>query len=64
MDCGVQYPHFVMDFDHRERSSKIDSINRMIVVRSFSKKKILDEIEKCDLVCANCHRKRTYCGIV
>lgn len=26
---------------------------------SGSKKKILEEIEKCDLVCSNCHRVRT-----
>ncbi len=64
MDCGVQYPYYVMDFDHREKSTKVDSISRMMPVRSFSKKKILAEMEKCDLVCANCHRKRTYCGIV
>ena len=64
MDCGVQYPHYVMDFDHRDRKLKLTSINRMVNFHSYSKKKILEEIEKCDLVCANCHRIRTYCGVV
>lgn len=64
MDCGVYYPHYVMDFDHREPSKKLDSINRMINLHSYSKKKISKEIGKCDLVCSNCHRIRTYCGIV
>ena len=64
MDCGVKYPHYVMDFDHRDRNTKLDSINRMINFHSYSKEKILVEIDKCDLVCANCHRQRTYCRVV
>src|SRR3989338_6418805 len=64
MDCGVQYPPYVMDFDHRDKKTKVASINEMINLHSYSKNKILKEIDKCDLVCANCHRIRTYCGIV
>lgn len=64
MDCGVQYPHYVMDFDHRDKDTKLTTINRMVNFHSYSKKKILEEIKKCDLVCANCHRERTYCGVV
>ncbi|MBI5153088.1 MAG: hypothetical protein HZA36_01365 [Parcubacteria group bacterium] len=64
MDCGITYPPYVMDFDHRDRKTKVASINEMINLHSYSKDKILAEINKCDLVCANCHRIRTYCGIV
>lgn len=64
MDCGAQYPHYVMDFDHRDRKTKLATINSMINFHSYSKEKILDEIKKCDLVCANCHRIRTYCRVV
>lgn len=64
MDCGVQYPPYVMDFDHRDKETKIAAINQMINLHSYSKEKILNEISKCDLVCANCHRKRTFCRIV
>ena len=64
MDCGVQYPPYVMDFDHRDKRTKAAGINQMINLHSYSKDKILAEINKCDLVCANCHRIRTYCGIV
>ena len=60
MDCGIKYPHYVMDFDHRDRLSKLTNINRMINLHSYSKSKILEEVGKCDLVCANCHRIRTY----
>jgi hypothetical protein len=64
MDCGVKYPHYVMDFDHRDANSEIATINAMINFHSYSKEKILKEIEKCDLVCANCHRMRTHKKII
>ena len=60
MDCGIIYPYYVIDFDHRDKDKKIASVNRMTSVHMYSKTKILEEIEKCDLVCANCHRIRTY----
>ncbi len=56
-DCGVQYPYYVMDFDHREGETKIFEMNRVGYV---SMRALKLEIEKCDLVCANCHRERTY----
>jgi hypothetical protein len=55
MDCGIQYPFYVMDFDHRDPSEK--TIN---VGTARSKSKTIEEIEKCDVVCANCHRERTW----
>lgn len=56
-DCGVQYPYYVMDFDHRDGEKKVFEMNRVGYV---SMRAIKQEIEKCDLVCANCHRERTY----
>lgn len=57
-DCGVFYPWYVMDFDHvsGEKSGNISDF----MARMVSKKKIQDEIDKCELVCSNCHRARTY----
>jgi len=55
-DCGVSYPFYVMDFDHRE--GKSFSISQAWRVRSWGE--VLAEIEKCEVVCANCHRERTY----
>lgn len=57
-DCGVKYPPFVMDFDHINPENKEFSISRMRRSR-MAFKKIIAEIEKCDVVCANCHRIRT-----
>lgn len=58
MDCGQWFPHYVMDFDHRDPSEKEVNIAR--IAASGSLKRIWDEIAKCDLVCANCHRFRTF----
>jgi hypothetical protein len=56
-DCGVQYPYYVMDFDHREGEEKVFEMNRVSYVTLGALKR---EIEKCDVVCSNCHRERTY----
>lgn len=64
MDCNIQYPYYAMDFDHRDKKTKLDSINQMVNYHRYSKEKILEEIKKCDLICANCHRIRTYCRVV
>lgn len=58
MDCGNSYPHYVMDFDHRDPEVKEFAISQM--PRDCSLEKILNEIKKCDVVCANCHRVRTF----
>jgi len=58
MDCKVSYPAFVMDFDHRDPKEKVAEIGVMIQRGSWSKLKL--EIAKCDIVCANCHRIRTW----
>jgi len=55
-DCGIQYPYYVMDFDHRDGATK--SFMLSDITRATSKS-LLQEIEKCDVVCANCHRERT-----
>lgn len=55
-DCGKSLPYFCMDFDHRDPTDKIKNIK---VIKSCpSKKHIMEEIEKCDLICVNCHRLR------
>lgn len=57
-DCGVQYPYYVMDFDHREPKEKKAIISKL--VQGWSIQSLQSEINKCDIVCANCHRKRTF----
>ncbi len=56
-DCGGVFPTYVMDFDHRNREEKLFNVARRLHGKLDT---LLDEIAKCDVVCANCHRIRTY----
>lgn len=59
----VGYPDdpSVLDFDHRPGEDKLFSIGTTIARWSFDvwHRKVMAEIAKCDVVCANCHRVRT-----
>jgi hypothetical protein len=56
VDCGAKN-HIVLDFDHIKE--KKYNVSRM-VHDGFSWEAIKKEIAKCEIVCANCHRIRTY----
>lgn len=58
MDCGGTFAPYVMDFDHRDGNDKVKGISTFISRGSWTR--IEAEIAKCDLVCANCHRIRTF----
>jgi hypothetical protein len=58
-DCQQSYPYYVMHFDHRPGADKLLNISQM-AARNFGKEAILEEIAKCDVVCANCHAERTW----
>ena len=54
--CG-ESDILVLDFDHREQSTKDRTINHAI--KDFGLDRLKKEIAKCDILCANCHRRRT-----
>lgn len=54
-DCQGWFEPVQMDFDHIKNNKKFD-ISRP---SERSTKIMLEEIKKCELVCANCHRLRT-----
>ena len=56
VDCGENNPT-VLDFDH-VKGKKIIEVSRM-VSQGYSWEKIKKEIAKCEVRCANCHRKKT-----
>jgi len=60
-DCGTPYPPYVMDFDHRDPSTKKYGINFLLHKTTCPWSRIIDEIAKCDVVCVCCHRMRTWC---
>ena len=53
-DCGERDP-IVLEFDHL--GDKLFNIGAVLTYRNWAS--ILAEIEKCEVVCANCHRRRT-----
>lgn len=58
IDCGISYPnepYVIFDFHHRDPSNKDVDWSKL---RLRSQDKIFKELDKCDLLCANCHRKR------
>lgn len=54
--CGNNDPE-VLEFDHRQPSDKMHNISEIMWSHSWDS--IKKEIDKCDILCANCHRKRT-----
>jgi hypothetical protein len=56
VDCGNFYPYYVMQFDHlRDKKFAVG-----IRSASYGSAYFNAEMEKCDIVCANCHAIRTY----
>lgn len=56
-DCGMSWPPCAMEFDHIDSKEKVASVSRLVMTRGM--KIIVEEIMKCDLVCACCHALRT-----
>ena len=51
--CNVEYPHYIYDFHHINTEEKDFLISEVI---GMSPNKFWEEVNKCQLVCANCHR--------
>lgn len=51
--CGEDHPA-TLDFHHRNPEEKLFSIADGV---GHSVPKLLEEINKCDVICSNCHRK-------
>lgn len=59
-DCGGVFPGCAMDFDH-VRGVKAFNVGEAV---RRSKTALLREAAKCDIVCSNCHRRRTYLRMI
>lgn len=57
IDCGKKYPSPVMEFHHRDRASK-----KFNIAANYREgwQRLKEEIAKCDVICANCHRIRSF----
>ena len=62
--CGYNANPAALDFDHLPGTTKVATIAKLFsgLTKLFSGLKeqlLLEEIKKCEVVCANCHRVRT-----
>tara|TARA_A200000159_G_scaffold147605_1_gene154797 strand:- start:411 stop:953 length:543 start_codon:yes stop_codon:yes gene_type:complete len=48
-----------LDFDHIDPDNKIVSVSHL-VTSGYGWERIMEEIKKCQVLCANCHRKKGY----
>jgi len=56
-DCSYRGAPEALDFDHLPGSDKRRNVGAML---GYSWEAILSEVDKCEVVCANCHRIRTH----
>ena len=59
VDCKNVYNVRAMDFDHVDPNTKIECVSRLFR-NGKSKQMICDEIQKCEIRCACCHRIKTF----
>ena len=57
-DCRNHFPHYVLEFDHLPGMKKIDVVYR--VLKNYGEEMAWKEVAKCEVVCSNCHKIRTY----
>lgn len=57
VDCGEDDP-IVLEFDH-VRGKKLKEVS-ILSYSAWSWQHVKDEIAKCDVRCANCHRRKTF----
>jgi len=58
-ECGERDPR-VLEFDHIDPSDKLYDISKLFANGySWGAEKLREEIRKCRVICANCHRKHT-----
>jgi hypothetical protein len=58
VDCHIKFPnepYVIFDFHHLDPTQKDVDWSKL---RLMSETKIKSELDKCDLLCSNCHRKR------
>jgi hypothetical protein len=56
-DCGAFFHHAAMTWDHLPGEEKVTEVSQL---RRISRRAVLAEIAKCELVCANCHAVRSF----
>ena len=61
-NCGYKEQSCALDFDHRDGEVKL--FNVAAAIHRGSIKRVQEEVAKCDVLCANCHRIRHFGAMV
>lgn len=48
--------HYCLDFHHRDPKTKSFNFKKVIGKQLYGRDRLLEEVAKCDVLCANCHR--------
>lgn len=60
-ECGYNTNGIALDLDHIDPTTKTKRMHGWKAIEvSWSKNRIKQELAKCQVLCANCHRIRTY----
>jgi hypothetical protein len=59
VDCGYMGHPVALDFDHLPGEQKSFNIGQAVKQKGMTTERLDAELQKCELVCANCHRIRT-----
>lgn len=59
VDCGYNSHPEALEFDHLPGYTKLDKVSGLFD-KGGSWSLVLEEVSKCEVVCANCHRVRTF----
>ncbi len=57
-NCGYNASPRALDFDHEDSKTKVGNISRLI--RHAPWVVVVAEMDKCTILCANCHRVKTF----
>jgi hypothetical protein len=55
--CGYNTNGVALHFDHIEPSKKVGQVSKML---KDGRRKLIEEVRKCRVLCANCHAIKTY----
>lgn len=57
--CGFKGKHYQLDLDHIDPSTKYGQ-NHRAYEPNWKWKRVQEELDKCQILCANCHREKTF----